>query len=526
MKKFYYLLILFCPITLLAQIPKMASRPAATTVVFLDFDGHIVENTSWNDVEEVIDALPAPLSPEDILAIYRIVREDFIPFNINITTDSMYYEQASVYSRHRVIITPTSYWTSGDVGVAVIGCLAFGDETPSFVFADQLFFDYFRISQVVSHEIGHALGLHHITQWNSNCTVNAEYKGTTGTEFPTFAPIMGESFNADISGWVNDFSELGCTELQNEIDAFHSGRFGFIAAPDDISDFFAYAKPFSPYSAHVTDGVIGDSADVDIFKLTLAEKRIIDIDVTPNRVHKQTRTGINFIPEVDLYNADSVLLRTYRDPYGIDVFIDTVLNPGTYYFKVRAVGGENLPYYSSFGSYEFLYLVRDVVLNDWSVTLSGNQKGSFHELQWDTRNVQDEVLMLQYSLDGVNFSSIYKDSLHHYNYSWKPQQFGIYFYRVAIIDRDGKIKGYSEILTLNNKNNLYKLLYTAIQNQIELLMLESGEYELIDVNGRVIQKGKLSIGMQKIILKKKAKGMLFLRIYQKNVQNTEKLIVL
>lgn len=526
MKQLYLLYILLIPLLAQSQVPKYSSRPSATSVVFLDFDGHKVENTSWNSEYEIINAAPSGLSEQDIYKIYRIVREDFITLNVNITTDPLYYEQASIYSRHRVIITPTSYWSDDEgSGVAVIGSFAHGDETPSFVFADRLANHYYNISQIVSHEIGHALGLYHIAEWNEDCTLEEEYKGKKGNEFPTFSPIMGSSYDSDITGWVSDFNSIACDQLQDEVNMFHTGQFGFIPVPDDIADNFANAKEFSPLSAHVTEGVISDSNDVDVFKINLSAKQVIDIDVTPNRINKQTFIGINFIPEVDLYNSDSVLIRTYQNPTGIDVFIDTILDPGVYYFAVRAVGGENLPFYSSYGSYEFLYLVKDIALNDFDISLNGKQKGFEHELSWSFNGDGTETIYLQYSLDGINFSSLFKDSLALDAYSWKPDYKGNYFYRVCLLNQDGELIGYSNIIRFNSKNHLYRLLYNMIQNKIELISNEKGQYELIDVHGRVFQKGMLTEGYQTIHLQNKPKGVLLLRILQKGSINVEKLIV-
>jgi hypothetical protein len=527
MKILYLFLLLISSQILFAQIPKYASRPSATSVVYLDFDGHRVENTSWNTDESSIDAAPAELSAEDIFKIYRIVKEDFITFNVNITTDSMYYEQASVYSRHRVIITPTSYWRAEGTGVAVIGCFAFGDETPSFVFSDRLGNHFYKIGQIVAHEIGHALGLQHISEWNEDCTLKNEYKGQTGTVFPTFSPIMGESFDSDITGWVSDFSVLACDDVQDEISMFHSGRFGFIPVADDISNYFAGAKTFSEFEAHVTDGIINDSNDIDIFKLSLKHARIVDIDITPNRINKQTRLGINLNLAVDLYDADSVLIRTYHDTDNIDIFIDTILNAGTYYFAVRAVGNENMPRYSSFGSYEFLYLVNNVTLNDMNIDINGLQKGYQHELRWSfSGGTMNGTALLQHSVDGVNFSPIYKDSLRLAEFIWMPQNTGSHYYRVGIMERDGSMGGYSKVLKMGVDKKTYRLSYTMISDKIELLMYEPGEYELIDLNGRVLQRGKLGEGYQKISLMYKPKGVVLLRILQKGARNVEKLMVL
>jgi hypothetical protein len=47
-------------VSIFAQIPKFNSYPQAIPTIFLDFDGHIVKGTPWNE-NGPIDAQPATL---------------------------------------------------------------------------------------------------------------------------------------------------------------------------------------------------------------------------------------------------------------------------------------------------------------------------------------------------------------------------------------------------------------------------------------------------------------------------------
>src|SRR5487761_2071249 len=139
MKKFFTILIPL--ITLFSMkaicLPVLSSLPTAQATIFLDFDGHYVQTTSWNGGNP-IDCAPSGLSDAQIIEIFNRVSEDYRPFNINITTDSTVFYAAPLNRRIRIIITPTSSWYMGVGGVAYTGSFTWGDDTPAFVFPNRL----------------------------------------------------------------------------------------------------------------------------------------------------------------------------------------------------------------------------------------------------------------------------------------------------------------------------------------------------------------------------------------------------
>ncbi len=529
MNKILLFILAGCISLLQAQVPVMSSRPEATSVVLLDFDGHTVTNTSWNIDYEVIDAAPANLNPVDVTTIFNIVKEDFIAFNINITTDSNYYNQASVYSRHRIIITPTHDWYTGPgTGVANIGGFPMGDETPSWVFTALLHNNFYRIAEVISHELGHALGFRHISVWNEDCSMEDEYKKRQGSVFPTFAPIMGESFDADISGWVHDLNQLACDEWQDEPAMLSSGQFGFLQVPDDISDHFSTAKEFPELMAHVTNGIISDSNDIDIFKVVLTQPRQMDIDVTPTRARQHAYMGVNLHLRVDLYDGDSNLVRTYYDPNKVDVFIDTLLHPGTYYFAVQSAGNAYMDRYSSIGSYEFLYLIGHYTLPVYHFALQGRSDQGDHLLEWNYQLSKEETMrvVLYHSIDGINFQ-VLETALNAGNlYRWRPPGANTpHFYKIGLYSELSDVEYFSNIVRINNTIPGYRLHGNQVNNSFELTMRDPGVYQITDMTGRIVQQGRLATGLHKIPLQYMAKGLLLLRIIQGSESYVEKLIV-
>src|SRR5882762_9768940 len=102
MKNFYrsgLIALLFASaVTARAQVPVLNSYPSATAVVFLDFDGQTVTNTSWNTNGPIVCGA-AGLTNAQITTVFDRVSEDYRPFNINITTDSTKYWAAPANRR-------------------------------------------------------------------------------------------------------------------------------------------------------------------------------------------------------------------------------------------------------------------------------------------------------------------------------------------------------------------------------------------------------------------------------------------
>ena len=117
-----------------AQGPKLNSFPAAPATVFLDFDGQFVTGTVWNYNGDIA-AAASGFSNDDITQMNNRVAEDYRPFNLNITTDSMAYWAAPVDKRMRIIVTPTYQWYGLAAGVAYVGSFTWGDNTPAWVFS-------------------------------------------------------------------------------------------------------------------------------------------------------------------------------------------------------------------------------------------------------------------------------------------------------------------------------------------------------------------------------------------------------
>src|SRR5687767_1588876 len=87
-----------------AQVPVFNSNTTASAVIFLDFDGHTVENTYWNTTGPIVCA-NSGLSNAEITTIFNRVAEDYRPFNVNVTTQESKFLAAPLNRRMRVIVT-------------------------------------------------------------------------------------------------------------------------------------------------------------------------------------------------------------------------------------------------------------------------------------------------------------------------------------------------------------------------------------------------------------------------------------
>jgi|GEM_PF-6960096 hypothetical protein len=65
-------------LTVKVQVPVLSSYPSAPSVIFLDFDGHTVENTSWNTGGPIYYGASG-MTNTQITEVFNRVAEDYRP---------------------------------------------------------------------------------------------------------------------------------------------------------------------------------------------------------------------------------------------------------------------------------------------------------------------------------------------------------------------------------------------------------------------------------------------------------------
>ena len=210
---------------------RLHSRPNATRKVYLDFDGHQVSGTAWNDASHpVIDVAAytrdasAAFSDAELDVVQEVwarVAEDYAPFNIDVTTedpgtaglvrcsdeDAAYGMRASITSD---LTMRDVLCGGGCAGVAYVGVFDYVQAAqyyePAFALPKTTY-TAAQVAEIVSHEIGHTLGLSHDGLGSA-----AYYQDATGTKI--WSPMMGAGYTPLTQFSNGDY--VGATQTQDD----------------------------------------------------------------------------------------------------------------------------------------------------------------------------------------------------------------------------------------------------------------------------------------------------------------------
>jgi hypothetical protein len=174
-------------------------RPGGTLLI--DFDGHVVENTSWN-VGGAINCSPSGLTIEEQQTVMNRIRYHFSNYNVSVTTNESTYNLTPATKRQRIIVTETYEWYGGVVagGTSFLNTFYWNDNTPAFVFSVLLDYNTLKIGEAVTHEIGHTIGLRHQVDCLEGSVVNQYSAGK----------IMGQSYYVQYGIWNIGPDVLNC----------------------------------------------------------------------------------------------------------------------------------------------------------------------------------------------------------------------------------------------------------------------------------------------------------------------------
>lgn len=506
-----------------SQVPVFNSYPSAGAVIFLDFDGHSVNGTSWN-VDGAIHCAGAGLNATQITEVYNRVAEDYRPFNLNITTDSSRYLQAPLDKRMRVIVTTTNWWGNAG-GVSFVGSFTWGDDTPCFVFSQLLNFNTKNVSEAISHEAGHTLGLHHQSTYDQNCVKLSDYNYGQGTGEIGWAPIMGVGYYQNFTLWYNGPNPYGCTNFQNELSVLTTTT-GFGYRNDDHGGNFSNATPAIFVSnAFQLAGVVEQSTDQDMFRFVLPVNGRLQLVAAPFHVGAG-HSGSNLDMQLALYNSAQQIIKLVNPGTELNSVIDTVLNAGTYYLKVEGTGNAYATNYASLGSYSLTANFIDAVLPLRRLELQGAVVNGQHRLNWiidADEQVVEQSLEVSY---GNGFNPLSAQAIPDRSYSNRPMAAGMIQYRL-FVKFDNGAEYYSNIVVLRSAGETPKPhLNGNVITSNNLQVISPGKYEYLvsDIKGVVIQKGQLATGLNHINLSTGTAGLYLIRYNNGTDQVTEKFV--
>ena len=306
----------------LDQVPHYHSNPGAPNVFYLDFNGQVVNNTDWNRSNSTgqgnngkpIHAVPydtdgdqSTFNQTELDAIYEIwqrVSEDFIPFNIDVTTEEPPAEAfRGGRGAARLIVTTNvddassggtgNVWAKGVGGIAFTASYWWAGDTPAWVFHNQIPRTPKAIAEAASHEFGHVLGLTHAGNHSE------EYHPGTGEGETSWAPIMGAGYNSNVTQWTDGSYDGG--RLTDNFATMTNVLFQVAFREDDHSEAFAEATPLSSTNGRVVaSGIIETNKDLDTFSFVHLGGTL-DLTVSPAAV------GPNLDIIAELFSTESSL---------------------------------------------------------------------------------------------------------------------------------------------------------------------------------------------------------------------------
>lgn len=526
MKKIFTLLI--CTVLVLVSfsafsVPKLNSYPSAAAVIFLDFDGHYVQSSWWNNGNP-INCAASGMTDAQITEAFHRVAEDYRPFDLNITTDSTVFLAAPLALRVRIIVTTSSNWyLTGYSGVAMGGSFTFGDDTPGFVFSDRLGTgNTKRIAETISHESGHTVCLSHQSKYGGSCNLMEQYSTGYGTGETGWAPIMGNSQGKNFSNWNNGPTPDGCGYTEDNLYTIVTYN-GFGYRADEYPDVLNASTYTIGGNSFNTSGVITTNADKDAFKFVLNSSSNFRITIAPFSVASGS-TGANLDVAVELYNSSATLIRTYDPQSTLSITIDTILTAGTYYIKVYGAGNGNVGAYGSLGSYTITGSFTGLPIRD--VRLNGTSDNGKHNLSWNI--VADEpikTIEIQTSNDGSNFTKLADAGIASTKFSYMPFKSSTVFYRLKVTSVLNQTV-YSNTIALKTEGadpRLFKVS-TLVTNEITINADLNYQYRITDMNGAVISTGTGLKGINRVNVSNISRGMYIIQLFNNVQQQTERII--
>lgn len=507
-----------------AQVPVLNSYPSSTNVVFLDFDGHVVEGTSWNGNGPLVcDA--ATLNAQQITGIFNRIAEDYRPFTVNITTDSTKYWEAPAAHRTRVILTPTWYWYGMAGGVAFINSFTWGDNTPCFVFTSLLNNNTKNIAEAASHEIGHTLGLRHQSYYDAQCNKVSEYNSGAGTGEIGWAPIMGTGYYRNMTLWNYGSNPFACNAYQDDLSIITGNDNGISYRTDDHAATAAGAtRATVTNNAFAVNGIIEQPGDVDVVMFTSNANGRFTLDASPYNI-AAGNTGADLDLEVELLNSAETVLGVYNAAATLNAAIDTLLPAGTYYLRMQGKGNIYAPNYASLGAYTLnATLTPGNALPVRKLQLKGVADGKQHKLDWEI--IADEKIVsqtIETAANGDGFSALSATGATVRNYTYSPVSNGVLYYRLNVFFDNGR-RYYSNVIALrgNEKAGKPALVGNVSNGTLTVSSPSAFAYAIVDAAGRIVGKGNLVQGLNILSPKFAANGIYLIQFHNGNEHFTEK----
>ncbi len=324
----------------------LQSKPDSNFTIYLDFDGHVTENTTWNTAYGMTTIVSPPFDLdgdptsfaqselERIMISWQRTAEDFAPFDINVTTRDPGLD-ALIRSGGgdtrwgaRAVATFDTFANCGCGGHAYIDSFNDPVDTPTFVYN----LGEGSLGETFSHEVGHMLNLFHD---GTNVGGLAYYPGH-GSGETQWGTIMGAPFDENVTTW-NDGDYFDADNFEDDLTIITTMN-GFSYRPDDFGGTTgsAAAIDITGGSEITAFGIIERNTDRDLFRFETGAGPV-SIDIAP----LQTRPNLDVW--AGIFDSTGSLIAESNPGNVLSASFSNVnLAAGVYYLRVEGVGSHDI----------------------------------------------------------------------------------------------------------------------------------------------------------------------------------------
>lgn len=378
------------------------SLPGATKVIYLDFDGYVGNDPRWGNLNRSAFNLEGSSSTfsdferERIQKIWQRVTEDFIPFNVDVTT-----ADPGVNGLRKSSSSDTHYGIRASIrsggigGQAYVGSFDWSTDTLAKVKGT----NEKDVAEVISHEVGHSLGLNH-----DGKSPSTEYYNGHGSGNTRWAPIMGTAYSSPVSQWSKG-AYNGADNTQDDL-AIITSQNGFGYRADDHGSLFANATVLDLIAGTALQetGIIERNTDKDMFQFTVEAEGPLDLAISP------AERGANLDIQATLFNGAGTQIAISSPSNRLNAEFHLDLEPGDYYIEIDGVGSTNNPSngYDDYASLGF-FSILGTIYNPMAADLNNNgsvEAGdiAFFQQGWlttDHATIEEQVAHGDFNLDGI-----------------------------------------------------------------------------------------------------------------------------
>ncbi|MCR6656840.1 MAG: putative Ig domain-containing protein [Opitutus sp.] len=346
----------------IAKPPVKHSLKGSKNVLYLDFNGHVITGTAWNENYGAATYKAKPYDTDgdptkfsdaeqaEIIEIWSRVAEDFSPFDVDVTTEEPATFGPTVA---RAVITASidenkvSMPSAGGGGIAYIDVFGGADfdtrYSPALIYHTNLHTSA-AVAESVSHELGHNLGLSH------DGSTGVEYYDGHGSGNTSWGPVMGGAFGANVTQWSKG-EYLNASNTEDDI-AIIAAKLPLRKTGAGTSK--ATARALKTSGSKIADkGILTAPTVGDWYSFSTGAGEI-SLAVAPFRAASGTHGG-NADLRIDLLNADGKVVASANPSGKTAASLTYKASKGVYYLRVRGAG-EGSPKanppsgYTSYGS--------------------------------------------------------------------------------------------------------------------------------------------------------------------------------